>query len=192
MRIRSLSIYPAPSVLLILAVAMSGLPTVRLVATAQSIDPEYHLKAAVVSKFPEFVEWPPAALDSRTTIDLCVARPNPFGVALAQLVSGESLRGRTVVTREVASGNDLRTCHLLFVPRGSDIDTHVLIAGAAKHHVLTVGESPRFLEDGGIINLHLVDGRIRFEVDMNAANRAGVRLSSQLLRLATLVRGGPS
>ena len=177
---------------MIFAVVVTGLTTGRAISAAQSIDPEYHLKAAVVSKFPAFVEWPAAALDSRTTIDLCVARPNPFGAALTQLVSGELLRGRTMVTREVASGGDVGACHLLFVPRGSDIDTRVLIAGAAKHHVLTVGESPRFLEEGGIINLHLVEGRIRFEVDMVAANRAGVRLSSQLLRLATQVRGGPS
>ena len=171
---------------------VGGLTVGRAIPAAQSIDPEYHLKAAVVSKFPEFVEWPAAALDSRKTLDLCVARPNPFGGTLAQLVAGESLRGRTMVAREVASGSDLGACHLLFVPRGSDVDTHVLIAGAAKHHVLTVGESPRFLEEGGIINLHLVEGRIRFEVDIAAANRAGVRLSSQLLRLATHVRGGPS
>ena len=192
MRIRPHATHSPHAPVLILAVVVGSLTAGRAFPAAQLIDPEYHLKAAVVSKFPAFVEWPAAALDSRATIDLCVARPNPFGATLRQLVSGESLRGRTMVTREVASGSDLDECHLLFVPRGSDIDTRVLIAGAAKHHVLTVGESPRFLEEGGIINLHLVEGRIRFEVDMAAANRAGVRLSSQLLRLATQVRGGPS
>lgn len=162
------------------------------IPSAQSIDPEYHLKAAVVSKFPEFVEWPPSVLDRRRTIDLCVARPNPFGRALAELIVGESLRGRAMVMREVANGADLDRCHLLFVPRGSDIDTRVLLSRAHELHLLTVGESPRFLDEGGVINLHLVEGRIRFEVDMTAATRAGVRLSSQLLRLATHVRGGPS
>jgi hypothetical protein len=171
---------------------IAGLASWPTSHSAQSIDPEYHLKAAVVSKFPEFVEWPSPALDNRTTIELCVARPNPFGNALAELVSGETLRGRAIMTREVGSGTALDRCHLLFVPRASDIDTRVLLDAAAKHHVLTVGESPRFLDQGGIINLHLVEGRIRFEVDMTAANRAGVRLASQLLRLATNIRGGPS
>jgi hypothetical protein len=159
---------------------------------AQRIDPEYYLKAAVVSKFPEFVEWPATVLDNRSTIELCVARPNPFGQSLSELVSGESLRGRAMVAREVGGGSELNTCHLLFVPRGSDIDTRVLLARADQLHLLTVGESPRFLDEGGVINLLLVEGRIRFEVDMTAANRTGVRLSSQLLRLATRVRGGPS
>jgi hypothetical protein len=159
--------------------------------SAQSVDPEYHLKAAVVSKFPEFVEWPTHALDQRRTIDLCVARPNPFGRMLAQLIAGESLRGRAMVTREVSNGSDLESCHLLFVPRGSNTDTRVLLSRADELHLLTVGESPRFLDDGGVINLNLIEGRIRFEVDMTAATRAGVRLSSQLLRLATHVRGGP-
>ena len=57
--------------------------------------------------------------------------------------------------------------------------------------VLTIGESPDFLREGGIINLLLVGRRVRFEVNPDAAARAGLRLSSQLLQLAVAVRGGP-
>lgn len=157
---------------------------------AQGGRPEYELKAAVVSKFPEFTEWPDAALTSRRTIDLCIVRPNPFGQTLADLLSGETLRGHAFVVRDLSDTNNLESCHVLFVSMRSAIDRRDLLERAKALPILTIGESSDFLEDGGIVNLRVVDGRVRFDVNLEAANRAGVRLSSQLLRLAQKIRGG--
>ena len=159
---------------------------------AQESQPEYQLKAAFLSKFPEFTEWPESALSSRQTIEICVPRPSPFGKALAELVAGETLRGRTLVTREIGTVEAIDTCQLLFVPLRSAIDRKQLLARAEKLPVLTVGDYPSFLDEGGIVNLRIVAGRVRFEIDVTAADRAGVRLSSQLLRLAVNVRRGPT
>lgn len=159
---------------------------------AQEAQPEYQLKAAFLSKFPEFTEWPESALNSRQTIDICVPRPSPFGKALDELVAGETLRGRTLVTREIGSVQAVDTCQLLFVPIQSALDRKQLLARAEKRPVLTVGDYPSFLDEGGIVNLRVVGGRVRFEIDVAAADRAGVRLSSQLLRLALNVRRGPT
>jgi hypothetical protein len=65
------------------------------------------------------------------------------------------------------------------------------LVSAQQTPVLTIGESTTFLDEGGLINLRLVDGRVRFDVNVDAANRVGVRFSSQLLRLALSVRGQP-
>jgi hypothetical protein len=157
---------------------------------AQDAQPEYQLKAAFVSKFPEFTEWPEGALTSRQTIELCIVRPSPFGKALAELVAGETLRGRSLVTREIGSVQAIDTCQLLFVPSQSAIDRKQILARAEKLPVLTVGDYPSFLDEGGIVNLRIVDGRVRFDINVAAADRAGVRLSSQLLRLALTVRRG--
>ncbi|MGH9372166.1 MAG: YfiR family protein [Vicinamibacterales bacterium] len=159
---------------------------------AQDPGPEYRLKAAFVSKFPEFTEWPESALSNRKTLDLCVARPNPFGSSLSDLVVGETVRGRPLVARDVADARAIDTCQLLFVPRLPARARKALLARAATRPILTVGDYPGFLDEGGIVNLRLVDGQVRFEINVAAANRAGVRLSSQLLRLALNVRGGPS
>ena len=166
--------------------------TCGLGGRAQDITPEYQLKAAFVAKFPEFTEWPSAALDVRRTIDICIARPNPFGKALSEFVAGETLRGRSLQVREIATPADLAPCLLLFVPNAPVIDRRTLLASAQKLPLLTIGDSPTFLDDGGIVHLRLVDGRVRFDINVRAADRVGIRFSSQLLRLALNVRGGPS
>jgi hypothetical protein len=93
--------------------------------------------------------------------------------------------------RDVSTPVELDTCHLLFVPSRAP-DRKALLARSHALPVLTIGESPSFLDEGGIVNLRLVDGRVRFEIDVGASSRVGVRFSSQLLRLALNVRGGPA
>jgi hypothetical protein len=151
---------------------------------------EYHLKAAFVSKFPHFAEWPEVALARRDTIDLCVARPNPFGDALQELIVGERLGDRRLTLRYVDAFDTLPSCHVLFVPAQSTRGRKALLERAAQLPILTVGDYGQFLDDGGIVKLQMVDGRVRFEVDVAAASRVGLRLSSQLLQLALNVRGG--
>jgi hypothetical protein len=155
---------------------------------AQGAPPEYHLKAAFVSKFPEFVEWPESALRNRESIDLCVTRPNPFGRTLSDLVAGERIGDRSLITRDVDAG-EITDCHVLFISTGVRGERRALLARAATRPVLTIGDQDDFLDDGGIVNLRLVDGRVRFDVNVAASARGGVRLRSQLLRLALSVRG---
>src|SRR5262245_33994373 len=87
---------------------------------AQSVSDEYRLKAAFVYRFPQFVEWPDAAVDEARTLDVCVLKPNPFGADLEQLVSGESWRGRLLRVRVIADVDGLPGCHLLFISARAD------------------------------------------------------------------------
>jgi hypothetical protein len=154
---------------------------------AQSSGDEYRLKAAFVYRFPQFVEWPPAAIQNSRTLDLCVLQPNPFGSDLDQLVSGESLNGRPFRVRVVTGVDGLPGCHALFAGARSDM-TGAVLKAAAGRPILTIGETERFLEAGGIIALKVVDRRVRFEVNTTNAEKAGLRISAQLLGLAAAVR----
>lgn len=160
-------------------------------SAAQNIADEYRLKAAFVYQFPQFVEWPAGAVEAAPAISLCVARPSPFGPVLEQLVRGESLKGRPLTVREIASAADLAGCHVVFAPAKSGL-TAGLLKAAAGRPILTVGDADRFLDAGGIIALRVVDRRVRFEVNVAAAKTAGLHVSSQLLDLALRVHGGPS
>ena len=155
---------------------------------AQSASDEYRLKAAFVYRFPQFVEWPAAAVQASRTLDLCVLQPNPFGTDLEKLVAGESLNGRPLRVRVVAGVDGLAGCHALFVGARSDAAARALKAAAGRP-VLTIGEADRFLEAGGVIQLKVVERRVRFEVDTTNAQKAGLRISAQLLGLAAAVRG---
>jgi hypothetical protein len=161
------------------------------VAEAQTIPNEYRLKAAFVYQFPQFVEWPAAAWRGVTAVQLCIARPNPFGRELDELVRGESLNGRPFAIREVGAPESLQGCHVLFVSASAPGAAGMLKEARAAA-ILTVGEGERFLDDGGIIALRVVERRVRFDVNTSAAQRVGLRISSQLLSLALNVRGGPS
>ncbi len=153
--------------------------------------PESRLKAALLSKFPQFVEWPGPAIEGRATLDVCVATPDPFGADLQDLLGGEQVNARALALRHVATAADVDGCHLLYLPdRGHG--PHPLLGAAADRPVLTVSDAPNFLDDGGMVALRVVGDRVRFDIDASAARRVGLRISSQLLRLAVSVRGGRS
>jgi YfiR/HmsC-like len=174
--------------LLLLAIAAVLLAGSGRDTLAQPSTIENRLKAAVVSKFPQFVQWPDAALAGRSTLDLCIAPPDPFGDELDELVSGETLNGRALVVRRVERARDVDGCQVLVLPRRPD-GRHPLLATAATRPILTIGDDESFLDAGGIVRLRVVGGRVRFEINAAAARTANLRISSQLLQLALNVRG---
>lgn len=160
------------------------------VPMAQEVSATERLKAAFLSRFPQFVEWPTTAFAGRTSLDVCVVEPNPFGTALQDLAGGERIGERPLRARRVAR-DGATGCHVLYVPAATP-GRRALIAELKGRPVLTVSDADGFLDDGGVVELRLIANRIRFHIDAAAAERAGLRLSAQLLRLAVSVRGGRS
>jgi hypothetical protein len=158
---------------------------------SQVVANEYRLKAAFMYQFPQFVEWPSAALQESRNVQFCVVEPNPFGSELQHLIQGESLNGRPLAVKEIFGADELAGCHVLFVSTRSG-DASGVLKSTAGRPVLTIGEADGFLDGGGIIAMKIVDGKVRFEIHAANAQKAGLRISSQLLSLASAVRGGPS
>jgi len=167
----------------VLLLSLMGDPGLR----AQDVPREYQVKAAVVFRFAHYVEWPEVATDKRTTLEYCVWPPNPFGESLRQLVAGEMLGGRRLVVRDLTPTTSLATCDVLFLHGGA---IRPVLARVRSQPVLTVSDTPGFLDQGGIIQLVRTDNRLGFNISLPAAERAGLRLSSHLLRLAGTLRGG--
>lgn len=151
------------------------------VATAaQDVSLEYRVKAAYLLNFTDFVEWPAAAVTGERPFTICVAQRNPFGSVLSSAVTGEQIAGRPLSSRVVQTGT--ASCQLLFVPRGVSADRYLKAVRGMP--VLTVGEAPDFLTRGGIVNFVIQEGKVRFEINQEEAERAGLKVSSRLLRLA--------
>ena len=145
---------------------------------SQEISFEYQVKAVYLFNFVKFVEWPSRAEPRPLTI--CVAGHNPFGNVLQETLRGEQINNREVTARVIHEPDP--DCHVLFLPRGSAASAYLKVAQGTP--TLTVGESPEFIRQGGVINFILEEGKIRFEIDPEAAERARLRISSHLLRLA--------
>ena len=150
------------------------------VTSAQEVPLEYQVKAVYLYNFAQFVEWPAGSADGPLLI--CVARPNPFRDLLAATVRGESIGGRRIEVRDI--GDPDGSCDVLFIPRSAPADAY--LRSTRSTPTLTVGESEGFLRRGGIINFIREGANIRFEIDEAAARRAGLRISSRLLRLARM------
>jgi hypothetical protein len=144
--------------------------------------------AAFVHRFTQFVDWPEAAFGDGQQMDLCVAGSEQFVQILQRLVNDTDIGGRSLVVRAVSDPAVTSGCHVLFVSSIADRLPSYLSAASGRP-ILTVSDSPTFLDDGGMIELRIIDRRIRFAVDLQAASEVGLRFSSQLLDLAIEVRG---
>jgi hypothetical protein len=151
---------------------------------AQAPRKEIAVKAEFVLRFPEFVEWPMTGTDGRP-ITLCLSPSHPFGQDVHASVVGQP-RARRIIVRELKDRESVRTCDVVYVAP-ADLP---LLDTVADLPILTVGDQPDFCRRGGMINLLVIDGRVRFEIDLSRARRSGLRLDSQLLRLASKVFGG--
>jgi hypothetical protein len=144
--------------------------------------------AAFVHRFPQFVDWPDAAFGDSREMELCVDASEQFVQTLQRLVNDTDVGGRSLVVRAVGNPDAASGCHVLFVSSFADRLPGYLSATAGQP-ILTVSDSPTFLDEGGMIELRVIDRRIRFAVDVRAASDVGLRVSSQLLDLAIEVRG---
>lgn len=148
---------------------------------------EADLKAALIYNFAQFAEWEAGAPDAAAQgFTICYSAPE-MGAAFAQ-IAVKQMRGRAIVPRPIAAEGPYAGCQVVYwnessVRRGSP--------GKAGPGVLTIGSGDEFLARGGIIESHVENARIVFSINLESARLAGLRFSSQLLRLAKNLAGKP-
>lgn len=148
---------------------------------------EYLIKAAFLYNFAKFTAWPDHAfaVDS-PDLNVCVLGNDPFGDALDS-INGKTIQGRTLKTMHIDDLEQVTQCQLLFIAASEAERLTSVLEDIGSSPVLTVAELPQFVQTGGIIKLKNVDNKVRFEINVEVAARAGLHLSSQLLRLAEAV-----
>jgi hypothetical protein len=144
------------------------------------------LKAAFLYNFAKFTEWP-AESDLAGPITLCVLDDRGAEEALAALVKGASINGRPVTVTRTVARDRLRFCHLLYIGAEDAAAVDAIVGELKGMPVLTVSAGERFARHGGIVGLLLEGNKIRFAINPETAQRSGVRLSSRLLSLATII-----
>jgi hypothetical protein len=174
--------------LAISAVLVSAIPGGVFVASAQAqARDEYQVKAAFLYNFARFVEWPAEVFAGPADpIVICILGRDPFEHWLKDAINGHSIGGRALTLRQIAGAGEAPSCQILFA--GSSEPKRVWTALAGVRKVLTVGECGDASEGGAIVNFVIEDGKVRFEINPEAAEFAKMRISSRLLSLARLTK----
>ena len=149
---------------------------------------ENSVKSAFLYKFTHFVDWPPETMgEAGDPFPMCVMGRDELADVLEQDVDGRTARNRPIVVRRIESVEETQGCHLLFIGWLKLEKIERILGALGRKSILTVGDVKGFAQRGGMINLTKDGKRLRFEVNRRAAERAGIRFSSQLLKLAVLV-----
>ena len=160
-------------------------------ASAQSVE-ESRVKAAYLYNFAKFVEWPSGAF--RNPDDpavICVVGDERTSDVLEPAVSGKKANGRPVEARRPHSSAEFKSCHVLFIGFSDKERIAQSLQGLQRSSILTVGQSDQFIPLGGMINLALNHATIELEIDPEASNAVGLKISSRLLVVARLVKAQP-
>ena len=156
---------------------------------ARALDPqraEYQIKAAFVFNFAKFVEWPPTAFpNTGSPIVIGILGENPFQDELQQTIRDKTLNNRPLLIKQFASLGESTNCHILFISASEKKRLPEIFEAVRGTSVLTVGETDRFIETGGMVNLVHEGSKIRFQINEPVAKSAGLKISSKMLSLAS-------
>jgi hypothetical protein len=154
---------------------------------------EYQLKAAFLFNFAKFVDWPASSFaNPQSPFFVCILGVDPFGHVMDDTLQGKTIGSHTVVIQRMRDSAELRHCQMAFISSSERLRLPEIIGSSKGANTLLVGESDGFAAAGGAIQFDLEENRVRFLINPDAAERAGLRVSSKLLSLAKVVRDGGS
>lgn len=171
---------PLRKLLLVLAFLLPG------AAGGQAL--EHEVKAAYLFRFLSFIEWPASAFaQPDTPLAIGVLGADEVLAELRAIVPGRVVQGRPVSVQRLLPGESVAGLHVVFVGRGASSQLARIAPGQA---LLVVGESESGLDQGAVVNFVRTEGRVRFEVALDTAERRDLKISSRMLGVASNVRGG--
>ncbi len=149
---------------------------------------EYQVKAVYLFNFSKFINWPASAFDnSRTSIRICVLGKNPFD-DFDRLVKGKKVQKRRVTVEHLSDYRQANRCHILFVSKSEKGNQAAILAYTQQYPILTVSDIRNFVVRGGMIQFYIRGRKVRFMIDPDTVQEAGIRASANLLRVAKIVR----
>ncbi len=172
--------------MLVLWVAMGRVPGARAEDGAPG---EYEIKAAFLYNFARYVEWPDDAVkEPRDAFVVSILGEDPFGGVLDRIAERKTVQDKRIVVRRLKSMADYTPCHLLFIASSEEARLAEVADRLKAAPVLTVGDGAGWARRGTVMSFTMEERKVRFEANLEAAKRTGLKISSQLLRLARIVK----
>lgn len=176
----------------ILVIAVLGLSLFTAPVAAQqvaTIDREYTIKAAFLYHFLTYIDWPEGTfVDSKQPFVIGVYQTDPFGAVLDKIAATKNVEGRPIEIRRLNSTDKLMECHIVFLAGTVEAAVQQNVLGLLTNsHVLCVGETEDFVEQGGAAQFFVEGNKVRFAFNTDAIDRSSLKVSSKLLSLAKIV-----
>jgi hypothetical protein len=173
-----------------LCIAFSALAFLLLM-DSQAQEPKanaYQVQAAYLYNFGKFVKWPAVAPSNQSgTFTICVLDGDPFGDTLQSTLAREFVGGKPVVIKRLSKPEDAAACHILFISAAQEKNLAGILTAIDQTSVLTVSDMPNFSKRGGMIQFVLEGNRIRFEINLESAEKSHLVFASELLKVAQAV-----
>jgi hypothetical protein len=174
--------------IVVIGFAMLGLGSARGFSAETPVLKEHELKAAFLYNFTKFVEWPSSSFrDANAPFVVAVAGNSPCTAELEKIAKERKINGRQMIIRRITTFDGAQDAQALFISASEDSRSKDWLAAMRGRSVLTIGESEFFCKQGGVINFLLEGEKIRFEINMDQAEAAGLKVSAQLQKLAKTV-----
>ncbi|MBI4659408.1 MAG: YfiR family protein [Verrucomicrobia bacterium] len=154
-------------------------------AAEQAQPTEYQIKAAFLFNFAKFVEWPATAFPTETS-PFCIGilGDDPFRKDLELTISGKKIGNRSLVIKRFPNARKIEFCHILFISPSENRELRQILDSLKGLATLTVGDKiEQFCEQGGMIDLIMAGNKVRFRINQHIAEKAGLKVSSRLLKL---------
>lgn len=155
--------------------------------TTDSAEVETRVKAAFIYNFARFVEWP--SRSSSGPVRIGVIGHGDLSGPLEEVVRGKSVGGRPIRVTPVENASEAELCEILLIERSESKRAGEIAQALAGKPVLTVSDDEGGSKEGIMIAFQLVDESVRFQINQVAAERAGLKISSQLLKVAIPPKG---
>jgi len=166
--------------------ALLFLLTFKAMGAENQIMDEYTIKSAYLFNFIKFVEWPSDTFNTTDNIFLIgILGDDPFNSNLEGFLTSKSVKNKNIVIRHVSTLDEAKTCQLLFISSSEQNRLPGILQALQTSSVFTVGEMDQFVQRGGMLGFKMIDNHVRFEINLAAAKKAKLEISSQLLKLAT-------
>ncbi len=150
------------------------------------------VEAAYLYNFGRFVRFPSDQAQASAPFVICILGGDSFGGTLDTLIANESIADRKIVVHRMKSPAAASGCQIVFIAQSEEARLAKDLASFEKSPVLTVSSAHGFLEQGGMIQFLVQNDRVRFAVNLTAAEQSGLVLSSELLKVAVRVDSRPA
>ncbi|HEY6837555.1 MAG TPA: YfiR family protein [Geobacteraceae bacterium] len=150
----------------------------------------FQVETAMIYNMTRYVDWPEESFPAANApFTICVLGKGELAAAVAAL-QGKTIKGRPVVVRQIVQVGEKEACQIAVIDKSERRRLRSLLKQLSRNGVLTVSDAPRFAAAGGAVGFVELDGRVTFEINPEAGRQSRVRISSQLLKLAHIVREG--